>query len=305
MLIRTSSELDHGLYLIKFGESCHYLIHEDSGLTLIDPGLSAHVQLLPERFAQLGVKESSISKVLLTHLHPERCAGIPLLRRLNPQVQVYATPQMRGILSQKSFIQELYEEDCASLKYFNLDSKQVHADFEEYVSFWNNISTLGDGELLTLGPTHTLRVTAIPGHSKESIGYLIPSCKFLIADEGFGYYNGQEFAAPGGDYDLKLAQSSIKKFLDIDLQGLGLPSRGALTGQLLTRHIQAVIQNTDDLLIESAKAFKAQFSDEEILKSINDAFFSSEKSDPVVAKSMKRTLDSVWKQIKPTATSPI
>ena len=119
MLLRASGSLYERLHLISLGASCRYaIVAEDGSITISDPGTSAHVAALEERFARLKLSFSKINRVIITHLDADRIGGLSLLRKKLPKVQVYGTAAMQQQLKKAGFVESLWKEDVALSKIF-------------------------------------------------------------------------------------------------------------------------------------------------------------------------------------------
>ncbi len=296
MLIRASGPIHENFYLLPLGHSCHYLLGNAKGLTLVDPGPSSHLQLLFKRIEALSLPLKALSQVLITHLHADRIAAIPLLRQRFPSITVFGTASMRSKLANQAFVRALYEEDCALSAAFGADGTRP-PPFEEFQRLLAIDTVMTECEILRLGCGMDVRVVAAPGHSEESLALQVLPAQYLITDEGFGYYRGRELATPGGDLCQNKALNSIQKLAKTEITGLCLPNQGVLTGQLARKHLEAIKQNTADLFAECQRAHKLGITDEEILASVTAGFYTSQEADPIVQVNLRRSLDAVWRQV--------
>jgi hypothetical protein len=121
--------------------------------------------------------------------------------------------------------------------------------------------------------------------------------EFAIVDETFGYFQGRDLAAPGGDTNLFEALASIRKFTNIQVNGIGFSYGGAVTGALTKRHLLAIPQNTEDLMNEVTKARKAGFLESEIEEQVRAAFYTSNLNDHCHTESLNSTFKAVMKQL--------
>jgi hypothetical protein len=160
--------------------------------------------------------------------------------------------------------------------------------------------SVSDGETFKFG-NKELRVVGAPGHTLSSLAYSILPEKYLVVDEGFGYFNGRNLAGPGGDHALKLAAASLERLLDIEWAGLCLPYYGILTGSLVRRHLQAIIQNTSDLFNECKSAREQAVPESEIKQAIFDSFYNHPSQDAALQTGLKRSFEAVWRQVQNAA----
>jgi glyoxylase-like metal-dependent hydrolase (beta-lactamase superfamily II) len=299
MFLKASGLIYERLHLVTFGATCRYAISaEDGGLTLTDPGASIHVAALEERLTGLKLSLRSLRQVLITHLDADRIGGIPLLRRLNPKLKVYGTAAMHTALANEKFVRKLYEHDQRISSWFKVTSEELILPFEEFRKSLKIDKHLVETDSIEIDEDVTIRSLATPGHRPHSVSYLVVPHEFAIVDETFGYFHGRNLAAPGGDTNAREAITSLKKFNDIQLSGIGFSYGGAITGALVKRHLQAIAQNTEDLFAEVAKARKDGFSEPEIEEQVRTAFYTSERNDPCLQHSLDETFKAVMSQTR-------
>ena len=301
MLIRSSSEVRDGFFLLTLGSSCHYLVG-DENFTLFDGCYSAQIPLLLSRLEQFGVKPASLNRIFATHLHADRIAGIPYLRKSIPNLSFGIFSKTESQLRERSFVQALYERDLEILKRAEIPAKPAILEFEEFFALLAPDVLLHDGDTLALSNGDVARVVPFPGHTSHSVAFLFQSAQFLITDEGCGYFNLNGLHAPGGDTDLGQAISSILKLAKLDLRGICLPSGGVITGTLTQRYLQTVVRNSSDILTESKAALADGVALEDIRSSIFESFYKNGLPDAVSQLNRKETFDALWTQIRKKIT---
>ncbi len=300
MFLTASGLIYERVYLVTLGSTCRYaIVAEDGSLTLTDPGASVHIAALQERLSRLNISLASLKHILLTHLDADRMAGIPLLRRAHPQVKIFGTPGMHAALSDSNFIRELYESDQRISSWFPGTSHPA-LPFDEFRQALTLDKLLPDGDSLALDDDVTIRCVTTPGHRSHSSAYLITPHQFAIVDETFGYYRGRLLAAPGADTGLTEALASIRKLKNIELSGLGFSYGGAITGSLSKRHIESLIQNTEDLSREVVKARREGFAEQDIEEQVRASFYSTTSLDPCLLESLLMTHASIMRQVSRT-----
>ncbi|MEY4667986.1 MAG: hypothetical protein RL518_685 [Pseudomonadota bacterium] len=298
MFLRASGLIYERLYLITLGATCRYaVVAGDGGIALSDPGASIHVGALQERFSRLQLSFPDIRKVFITHLDADRVAGIPLLRRLIPNLIVYGTAAMHTQLSDPSFVRNLYDHDQRICSLLPSPSRTATLTFEEFARGLTIDKHLVENDSIFLDEDITIRSVSTPGHRPHSTAYLVVPHEFAIVDETFGYFQGRNLAAPGGDTNVREALASIRKFTNIQINGLGFSYGGAVTGALTKRHLLAIPQNTEDLINEVAKARKAGFSESEIEEQVRAAFYTSSFHDHCHLESLNGSFRAVMAQL--------
>ncbi len=298
MLLRSSGFLYERLYLIALGATCRYaVVAEDGSITLSDPGCSAHVGALSDRFKRLALPLERVSRVIITHLDADRIGGLGLLRQKLPSLQVCGSAAMQATLKKPEVARALWEEDKRISEQFPAVAPQASVSFEEFQKSLTIDRVLTESDALQVDEDITIRCVATPGHRNHSMAYVVVPHEFAIVDETFGYYHGRGLSAPGGDMDLQAAVASVKKFTNLNLSGIGFSYTGAITGALVKKHLEALIQNTEDIIVESKKALGNGVSREEVDQQIKAWFYTSTQRDPCLQESLEHTFKSILAQI--------
>ncbi len=298
MLLRSSAPIYPSLHLLTLGATCRYAVTaDDSSIALFDPGASVHVANMAERMRRQGLQIENTTRVLVTHLDADRVAGIPLLRRSLPGAQVYGTAAMHAQLQDASFVYNLWQEDQEISGWFPPPGSRPDVPFEEFKASLRIDRYLVDSDAINLDQNLTIRALSTPGHRSHSVSYLIVPHEFVITDETFGYNQGRRLCAPGGDFDISAALESVKKFAHIELSGIGLPYVGAITGDLVRKHLDMLYVNTSDLLHEVKQAQQSGLAEHEIKKQVHEAFYTSSLRDPCFIRSLSRSFEQIWLQV--------
>jgi glyoxylase-like metal-dependent hydrolase (beta-lactamase superfamily II) len=294
MLIHASGPIYPNFSLFTFGGSCHYVIQNETGCVLIDPGLSVHTKYLCARLnTECDCSPKDIGAILITHLHPERVAAIPYLKQLSPDIKVYGTELMRDLLKDENFVRKIYNEDLMLSAKYEVADRPESLDFDSFSSFLK-IDEILPKDNLTVSNELYIRIIPAPGHTEESTAYIIEPYDFLVIDEGAGYFRGKDMASPGGDWSLVQNISTLQNLKDIEFSAICFPNEGVITGQLVQNHIQAIIQNCTDLLKESSKS---TIPEEEMESNIAKAFYTSSSRDPLLHYTLERTHQAIVAQL--------
>ncbi|NLF25820.1 MAG: MBL fold metallo-hydrolase [Deltaproteobacteria bacterium] len=297
MLIHTSGLIFPGLYLLTLGNSAHYLLESEQECTLFDPGLSVHITPLMMRLEQLHFKPQELSQVFLTHLHPERVGGVPQLRKLNPDLKVFGSAAMKTKLQDPEFKRLIFEEDLRLSAQYPEAPAFKAMDFDEYQDLLFIDKTFPESQTFNFADNLAIRAIFAHGHTSESVLYLVLPHNAIILDESLGYFRGKDMAAPGGDADLEESLKIATTLKDFELNAMCFPNGGLITGALVHKHIEAIIQNTKDLLSQCEIAFKHKISAETIRESVQNSFYANNSPDPLMRTTLDRSFEAVWQQI--------
>lgn len=284
------------LHHISLGATSRYAVVSEAGhVTLTDPGCSSHVAALEERLSRSGLSLSRVVRILVTHLDADRVGALPALREKIPGLQVVGTSAMETALKKGPLVEAMAEADSAlacSLGVLQGKPPSVEA-LRKALRFEK---LLADGESLAIDEDIAVRCVSTPGHREHSASYLVQPHGFLIADETLGYYNGRRLSAPGANFSMSAALSSISRFNDIDLSGIGFSYCGCITGGLVRKHLDAIVQNTKDLLAEVKRAKFEGLSEDEIRAQVREAFYVPALQDACLVRSLDETLEAAWSQ---------
>jgi len=301
MLIRASGSVEPGFYLLTLGHSCHYLLcgmEEGHNFALFDPGPSCHLPYLARRAASLGFEMENLRCIFITHLHADRMGSVPYLKHKYPHIKVVGCPLMQNKLLEQGIKDNLFTDDCRWRQEFKLESAEEPLPKEEYCSLLALDTCVVDSDVIPIGDYLSVRVISMPGHTAESTAYFIQPLNFLIVDEGFGYYQPRALSAPGADESLSKTQKSLAKIARLEFSALCFPNMGVLTGRLVRKYLQTIIQNMEDLKTETSKAFKIKMPEEQIRQAIKDSFYHSDSADPILQHNLQRSFEALWAQLK-------
>lgn len=297
MLIRATGTIVDHLHLLTLGESCHYLLGEQESLTLIDPGLNCQIDSLMERIKQIGLSPAQIDRILLTHLDADRVGGLAAVRRYAPQARLLVPQAIMDMLSEPGATDSIAGQDLELQKlYSNIQPAQL--DAAEFRTACKIDQVINESTLLELSDTCRIRPFRILGHSSHSFGYFLEPHQYFIVDESFGYYRRRDPASPGADYSLEDSITFLKTLAHFHIEGLCLPQAGVLAGALARRHIEDLLQNTEDLRGETRRALQAGYPQDYIKSYIMDSFYNLSTRDPLLRHNMQRSFSAIWEQLR-------
>lgn len=298
MLISKSGPITNGFSLLTAGETCVYFAGLAETAALFDTGASVHIAGIFDRLAQSDLTPEDINYVFPTNLTAERIGGLPYLRKAHPGITVIGTGAMKKSLADDAFKQAIYAEDKKIAALYPTARAPATMSEEEYCSLLHIDKVYPINENITLEDEISVRIYSTPGHTSESLSYLISPLDILVGDLGFGYFRGKSLATPGGNVNLEQALQSIQGFKDIEFSALCLPLHGVITGTQVQKHLENIQQNTEDLKKECLNALTAGVKDEDILASLDEWFFIAFSEDPIVSHCMNKTKAALWKQLK-------
>jgi glyoxylase-like metal-dependent hydrolase (beta-lactamase superfamily II) len=297
MLVRKSGLISRSVILINRGTQCNYIVGTSQGI-LIDSCFSFEVDKFLRRIEDVGVDPASLYGVALTHLHAERAAGIALLRTRYPHLKLMLNEKMSSQVTKPAFVESLINDDSAAANLEGTTGLLSTLGVQSLLKLFSPDIVFKDGDLVNVNKEAALRVISTPGHTDHSVAFAVQPDQVVITDESCGYFRVKGFTANGGDLSIAENLRTLKKLSSLEISALAMPNQGALTGNLIRRHLKTVEEYTHGMMAECQEAFSSQMAEEEILAGVRGAFYSDINADIALKTSIDRSLDKVWNQIK-------
>ncbi len=164
-----------------------YLIHDHSGLTLIDTGwdIPESVESLRTQLAETGFLFADIKTVLLTHCHTDHLGMINRLKSEN-QAKIYLHHKESEIIQVRYTAQNDYwkktDEFLVSHGIPMEELSAINNPLPELVSLTPPDVWLEGGEKIPVGD-YNLQVINTPGHSPGHTAYYEPRHKFIFSGD--------------------------------------------------------------------------------------------------------------------------
>ena len=216
------------------GSANTYIIRGDR-LTLVDPGPAAgpHLRRVIRGCADDGLRFDNITKVIITHAHPDHAWALPrLCRRLVAQVYCHALE--KKVLEQPGL---LLDQEYDALGPFAgqviplpraLLMPIMHFMFGAPEPFEGAVP-VRDGTVLNCG--FPAQIMELPGHRPGEIGVYLPEDKTLIIGD---LVNNNLYDLPSLNMpvsDMKQAVASLERILDMDVAVLAPGHDEVVTGR--------------------------------------------------------------------------
>ncbi|MCB0318528.1 MAG: MBL fold metallo-hydrolase [Bdellovibrionales bacterium] len=297
MIVRSTGNLYPKLYLITFGNSCHYVLKGKNQSVLFDPGTSAHVSKLGKRLRQIGIDPESITRILITNTSSHRIGGLPYLRNHIPYAKIASTDKIAQLLSDRDFTDEIYEEDYSISKEFFASGDSLPTSRLGYSAGMEVDIIIKEDQILEVDSELSIKVLSTPGYSENSLAYLINPYKSLVIDECTGYLKNIDQISPACNYSIEATLESIKKLSTLSLDSLCLSHFGALKEEKVAEHFSLAQETIVQLTEETEKAWKVGVKTEEILSALKETYYSLNSWDPILKRCLEKSLDQVWEQI--------
>ena len=204
-------KLSEHVWLLGNGNFNYYLVGNGERAVLFECGCSVGIVFFEQQYRQLD-HPPRVEHIVLMHSHFDHSCGLPRLKAMFPQAQVWGSAAGKKILSKEKLV-ELF---------FTIDQGVVQRYFDEgFVDEWPDNGYAGgrlevdrvmeDGEHLVLADGPTITLLATPGHSACSISAWIEPDLVLLHSDATGIQVNENKIAPAYFNDYTKYLDSIKK----------------------------------------------------------------------------------------------
>ncbi len=262
MWIKASGEITENTLQVTTVTSSHLIISGEY-CAIGDAGVYAEGQSLWDRIEQ---EVETIEFILLTHAHFDHVGGVPFLRSRAPHLRLVGGRETDVLLKDSEYTKILYEKNKAACE-------AAAQPFEISLEDWHESLQLdlvfSDGEALSLGDGVDVILMDTPGHTLDSVSYYVkPDCAFVGGDI-LGHYGGRDLVTPAFSGDYATYLGSLQKISSYDIQVLGLPHGGALTGELVARYLTELLVYSNQYKDVFRKRLDAGEIIEDLVKSVS------------------------------------
>jgi len=184
-------------YLIRSGRPC-----------LVETGTSWSAPVVREALAELGVRDTDLATVVVTHIHLDHAGGVGDIASMYPAAEVV--------------VHEKGARHLADPRRLMASARMVYGDALD-VLFGalapvpaDRIRSLHDVGTVDLGDGRRLDSHYSPGHAKHHVGLIDSASGDLYVGDAAGVYipdtGDLRPATPPPDFDLDVALASLRKF---------------------------------------------------------------------------------------------
>lgn len=225
MIFNKTGKIGENLYMLGHPTFPIYFLDGDTPV-VFDAGLS----IMGPRYVRdlkkiLKGKEPAF--LLLTHSHYDHCGSAAFLRKEFPGMRVVASERARKILERPNALKLIHELNRkAGTLAKGLGVNSPHAQFEPFTID----RIVGDGDILKLSETLSIRVIETSGHTRDSLSFFVNGANILVAAEALGVPNASGYITSDflSGYDLYLA--SMEKLRQLSPEILCLAHYKAFSG---------------------------------------------------------------------------
>ncbi|MHA1229073.1 MAG: MBL fold metallo-hydrolase [Candidatus Helarchaeota archaeon] len=211
--IRDTGEISDGSYIIdakSWGiekQNAVYFI-KDEKTVLIDTGTRADARKI-NKYITEKLNCEKIDYIIITHSHLDHVGGLSYFIKKHNRVEILFSKKSSHLLTE---LKKLISKNNYEVK----------------------IRQVEEGDLLTIGEDHQLKILDTPGHSPDHISILDLKTRYLyVGDSAGAYHIGKRFSRPTAyapDFEYKKYLNTMKRYLTMELNGIGIASYGFVKG---------------------------------------------------------------------------
>lgn len=215
------------------------VVHDATGVSLIDPGPSTALPRLRASLASKGMSVADVRQVLLTHIHLDHAGATGSLVDENPRIEVLVhergAPHLIDPTKLLASATRLYQQDMGRL-------------WGEFLAVSaERIRPLAGGERI-LASGRELHVAYTPGHASHHVSYFDAASRIAFVGDTAGIRRGAGTyilpPTPPPDIDLEAWRESERRILAWDPQTLFLTHFGPHDGARV--HFQELFSRLAD-----------------------------------------------------------
>jgi glyoxylase-like metal-dependent hydrolase (beta-lactamase superfamily II) len=196
-----------------------------------------------------GIDMAQVNKILILHAHFDHVGIVPYLKRLQPDIEIYASERAWEILSMPKAISTINDFNRAVTEQMGM----VEACSPFDLDWRDDISGIGisEGEEIDLGDVK-LQIFETPGHSSCAISAYEPRFRALFPTDSGGIPFKQTVVTSGNSNFTKF-QKSLERLRDLDVAVYCADHYGYVVGEEASAFI--------DRSIEAAKEHRTMMED--------------------------------------------
>ncbi len=242
MRIRKPGKVNDHLWLLGHETSGVYLLEGSEGSIIISGGVSCIVPAILHQIEAHRIDMAKVNKILILHAHFDHVGIVPYLKRLQPDIEIYASERAWEILGMSKAISTINAFNRKVTEQMGMEEACSPYDLD-----WrDDISGIGisEGDDIDLGDVK-LQILETPGHSSCAISAYEPRSKALFPTDSGGIPFKQTVVTSGNSNFTKF-QKSLEKLRDLDVAVYCADHYGYVVGEEASAFIDRSIQAAEE-----------------------------------------------------------
>jgi len=199
-----------------------FLLDDGETSVLYDTGFAFTGYAVAENIRRI-LKDRPLDYIFLTHSHYDHALGSAYIRARYPGVKVVAG----------EYAARIFQKPTARARMRELDGKfaarcGVCPGYEDRIDELRVDIPVKNGDEISAGAMKFVAVE-LPGHTKCSVAYYLPSQKLLLSCETLGVFDGGEVVVPSCLVGCRLTLDSISRVREMDIETMLMPHHGLLS----------------------------------------------------------------------------
>lgn len=246
------------------GGDCYLFVGED--ITFVyDTGFSFSSKLLANNIKEV-LKDRKLDYILITHSHYDHAFGSATLSVYFPGSKVVGS----------SYASYVFTREGAKRTMVRLDNteavRQGYEPMTEFIDYLHVDIPVEDKDVLHLGK-HTVEILALPGHTKDCVGYYFKEENLFLSCETLGLLASMDLVIPAALVGFRQSMEALERVSKYSFKYYFIPHQGLLEYYDISKFLE-LSKNSHllarDLIVDG---YKNGLSQDEILQKFLDVFY--------------------------------
>jgi len=202
--------------------NCSLLIGKEK-TAVFDCGM-AYCANETKRMIKKAINGRNLDYIFITHTHYDHVGALPYFRKEWPHVRLVASDAGARVLEKETPRKVFREMSVIAAKMNDISFNPLYDDNAFHADI-----VIKENDELALGDL-SVKMLETPGHTKDSVSYLIPELELLILSETTGVLMSDGDLYPCYLSSFADTVTSIEKCRRIGCKNISLPHRGVVRG---------------------------------------------------------------------------